>query len=53
MAFSYNELFNTTVGDEVLVVYENESFSLYSKKDLVTGPRHVYNLTNIKIIYID
>ncbi|XPV69396.1 MAG: hypothetical protein ACNI25_02185 [Halarcobacter sp.] len=49
VVFSYNELFNTTIGNEVIVVYENESFSLYSKKDFLTGPRHVYALTNIKI----
>lgn len=49
VAFSYNELFNTDIGNSVLVVYENNSFSLYSQKDFLTGPRHVYNLNNIKI----
>ena len=36
VAFSYNELFNTDIGNSVLVVYENDSFSLYSKKDFLT-----------------
>jgi len=53
VAFSYNELFNTSIGNNVLVVYENDSFSLYSKKDFLTGPRHVYNLNKIKIKFVE
>lgn len=52
VAFSYNELFNTDIGNSVIVVYENESFSLYSQKDFLTGPRHVYALENIQVQYI-
>jgi len=53
VAFSYNELFNTTIGNNVLVVYENDSFSLYSKEDFLTGPRHVYDLNKIKIVLVE
>ncbi|WP_419769271.1 MAG: hypothetical protein ACNI3C_07880 [Candidatus Marinarcus sp.] len=49
VAFSYNELFNTDIGNAVIVVYENEGFSLYSKKDFLTGSRHVYALENIQV----
>lgn len=52
VTFSYNEIFNTEIGNNVLVVYENNSFSLYSKKDFLTGSRHVYNLVDIDIQFI-
>ncbi len=52
VTFSYNELFNTEIGNNVLVVWENDSFSLYSKKDFVTGSRHVYDLVDIDIQFI-
>ncbi|QKF82770.1 hypothetical protein [Halarcobacter ebronensis] len=53
VAFSYNEIFNTDIGNSIIVVYENNSFSLYSKKDFLTGPRHVYSLDEIQIKLIE
>lgn len=56
--FSWNELFNTTVGHAVLVVYEKDGetlgstgtdFVLISANDISTAPRHVKGLRTIEL----
>ena len=49
VTFSFHELFNTPVGEGVLVVRETEGFTLYSQKDYVTGPRHVRDLSALQV----
>lgn len=56
--FSWNELFNTAVGDGVLVLYERQGkalgddegrIALISTRDKRTGPRHVRWLRDIDV----
>lgn len=56
--FSWNELYNTDVGPEVLVAWEKDGEALQpfegqllliSGKDIRTGPRRVRNLSEIEI----
>jgi DMSO/TMAO reductase YedYZ molybdopterin-dependent catalytic subunit len=58
VTFSWNELFNTDIGKDVLVAYEKDGqplgpeegqFLLISGKDIKTGPRHVRWLSDIEI----
>jgi DMSO/TMAO reductase YedYZ molybdopterin-dependent catalytic subunit len=57
--FSWAELFNTAIGDGVLVVYERDGaplgndegrIALISLKDTLPGPRHVKWLSAIEVI---
>ncbi|MBS0445070.1 MAG: molybdopterin-dependent oxidoreductase [Proteobacteria bacterium] len=59
--FSWNELYNTPVGDGVIVVYERDGdaldphlgpCALISASDLRTGPRHLRQLCEIKVLRI-
>ncbi|MDD3060347.1 MAG: hypothetical protein PHH41_06835 [Sulfurimonas sp.] len=56
VTFTYNELFNTKVGDGVLLSYAKNSkalgdkeLALISANDLKTGPRHVKNVKEIQV----
>ncbi|KZC15595.1 hypothetical protein RHOFW510R12_00155 [Rhodanobacter sp. FW510-R12] len=58
VTFSWNELFNTAIGKDVLVAYEKDGkpldagegqFLLVSGQDIKTGPRHVRWLNEIEI----
>ncbi len=60
--FSWNELYNTSVGDGVLVLYAKDGkhlgddegrIALISINDLGTGPRHVRWLKDIQVRKID
>lgn len=60
--FSWNELYNTAVGDGVLVLYAMDGkpladdegrLVLISSKDLGSGPRHVRWLKDIQVRKID
>lgn len=60
--FSWQELFNTVVGEGVMVLLEKEGKKLYqehggvdlfSARDNLTGPRYVKRLTAIDIIMIE
>jgi hypothetical protein len=53
VTFSYHELFNSPAGDGVLVVHGPEGFSLYSRYDYVTGPRHVHDLTTLYVAIVE
>jgi DMSO/TMAO reductase YedYZ molybdopterin-dependent catalytic subunit len=57
--FSWGELFNSTVGDGVLVVYERDGaplgsdegrIALISLKDTRPGPRHIKWLSSIEVV---
>jgi DMSO/TMAO reductase YedYZ molybdopterin-dependent catalytic subunit len=59
VVFSWGELFNSPVGDGVLVAYERDGaalparegvLALVSLKDLSFGPRHVRLLKSIEVI---
>jgi hypothetical protein len=59
--FSWNELYNTAVGHGVMVVYERDGdrldghlgpCALISASDLRTGPRHLRQLCEIKVLRI-
>ena len=59
VTFSYNELYNTAIGKDVLVAWEKDGqplgphegqFLLISGQDIKTGPRHVRNLADIRIV---
>ncbi|QIL20309.1 molybdopterin-dependent oxidoreductase [Thermomonas sp. HDW16] len=59
VTFSWNELYNTPIGDEVLVAWEKDGAALtpregqlllISGKDIKTGPRHVRQLSEIEIV---
>lgn len=59
VTFSWNELFNTAIGPEVLVAWEKDGkpleardgqLLLISGKDIKTGPRHVRNLSDIEVL---
>jgi hypothetical protein len=56
--FSWQEMFNTSVGEGVMVVLEKDdksvyedhgSVDLFSARDFLTGPRYVKRLANIEI----
>ncbi len=58
VTFSWNELFNTPIGKEVLIAWEKNGkpldvgegqFLLISGQDIKTGPRHVRWLSEIEI----
>ncbi len=58
VTFSWNELYNTPIGDGVLVAYEKDGkplepgegeLLLISGKDTKTGPRHVRWLSEIEV----
>lgn len=58
VTFSWNELFNTDIGNGVLVAYEKDGkplgpdagqLLLISAKDIKTGPRHVRWLSEIEV----
>lgn len=60
--FSWNELFNSPIGEGVLVAYEKEGapvpdtegrFLLVSAKDYMTGSRHVRWLKSVDVRRID
>jgi DMSO/TMAO reductase YedYZ molybdopterin-dependent catalytic subunit len=59
--FSWAELFNTTIGDGVLVVYERDGaplgndegrIALISLKDTRPGPRHVKWLSTVEVVRV-
>lgn len=59
VTFSWNELYNTAIGKDVLVAWEKDGkplephdgqLLLISGKDIKTGPRHVRNLQSIEIV---
>ncbi|MES2125667.1 MAG: sulfite oxidase-like oxidoreductase [Pseudomonadota bacterium] len=58
VVFSWSELFNTAVGDGVLVLFERDGkalgeeeglFALISAKDMRTGPRYVRSLLTVEV----
>ncbi len=60
--FSWQELFNTTVGEGVMVILEKEGRKIYeentrvdlvSSLDFLSGPRYVKNLKTIKILMLE
>ena len=53
VAFSYQELFNTAVGEGVLVVDEGDAFGLYVRDDYITGPRHVRDLVRLEAVILE
>ncbi len=59
VTFSWNELYNTAIGKDVLVAWEKDGkpldvregqLLLISGQDIKTGPRHVRNLSGIEIV---
>ena len=59
VTFSWNELYNTTIGKDVLVAWEKDGkpldaregqLLLISGQDIKTGPRHVRWLSNIEVV---
>lgn len=59
VTFSWNELYNTPIGKDVLVAWEKDGkpldvregqLLLISGQDIKTGPRHVRNLSAIDIV---
>lgn len=59
--FSWQELFNSAVGEGVMVILEKDSEKIYKKhgrvdlfssKDFLTGPRYVKQVATIKIIMV-
>ena len=60
--FSWQEIFNTSVGDGVMVLLERDGRPLYdgggpvdllSARDHLSGPRYVKQLSNIEIIMVE
>lgn len=60
--FSWQELFNTSVGEGVMVILEKDNQKIYEKHggvdlfsscDFLTGPRYVKKLESINIIMIE
>lgn len=60
--FSWQELFNTEVGEGVIIIFEREGHKLYeehgtldlfSAKDFLSGPRYVRALSTITLIKLD
>lgn len=59
VTFSWNELYNTSIGRDVLVAWEKDGkpldaregqLLLISGQDIKTGPRHVRWLSNIEVV---
>ena len=59
VTFSWNELYNTAIGKDVLVAWEKDGkpldvregqLLLISGQDIKTGPRHVRNLSSIEVL---
>lgn len=59
--FSWQELFNTTVGEGVMVILEKEGVNIFEKHggvdlfsatDFLTGPRYVKNVAKIEIFMV-
>jgi DMSO/TMAO reductase YedYZ molybdopterin-dependent catalytic subunit len=59
VTFSWNELYNTDIGKDVLIAWEKDGkplepkegqLLLISGKDIKTGPRHVRNLSAIEVL---
>lgn len=59
--FSWQEVFNTSVGDGVMVLLEREGKPLYdgngpvdlfSARDYLTGPRYVKQLADVEIVMV-
>jgi len=59
--FSWQEVFNTSVGDGIMVLFEKEGKLLYdgtgpvdllSAEDFLSGPRYVKQLSNIEIVMV-
>lgn len=59
--FSWQELFNTSVGEGVMLVLERDGEKVYEEKghvdlfsarDFLTGPRYVKQLASIKVMMI-
>lgn len=62
VVFSWNELFNTPIGDSVLVVTnireasgreQEDELALVSPKDIATGRRYVKQLQTVKLVRIN
>ena len=60
--FSWQEVFNTSVGDGIMVLLEKDGKPLYngngpvdlfSAKDYLTGPRYVKELADVEIIMVE
>ena len=58
VVFSWNELFNTDIGDHVLIITEqdgkkaetiNDCIAILSPRDKATGRRYVQNLRTIRV----
>ena len=59
--FSWQEVFNTSVGDGIMVLLEREgkplyngngSVDLFSARDYLTGPRYVKQLADVEIVMV-
>jgi hypothetical protein len=59
--FSWQEVFNTSVGDGIMVLLEKEGKPLYngsgpvdlfSARDYLTGPRYVKELADVEIVMV-
>ena len=59
VTFSWNELYNTVIGKDVLIAWEKDGEALgprdgqmllISGQDIKTGPRHVRNLSSIEVV---
>ena len=61
VTFSWNELFNTAIGDRVLIVtsiagpdfWRETTLALVSPKDIATGRRYVKQLQEIRLVRVD
>ena len=60
--FSWQEVFNTSVGDGIMVLLEKDGKPLYngngpvdlfSAKDYLTGPRYVRELADVEIVMVE
>lgn len=60
--FSWQELFNTSVGEGVIVLLEKDGkrvyeesggVDLFSARDILTGPRYVKQLSSLRILMIE
>ncbi len=59
--FSWQEVFNTSVGEGIMVLFEREGKPLYdgtgpvdllSAEDFLSGPRYVKQLANVEIVMV-
>jgi hypothetical protein len=60
--FSWNELYNATIGEKVLVLYERNAqaldahmgrLCLISANDTRLGPRHLRGLLEVRVIQLE